>query len=506
VRLRFAPLLVLSLVGCSLIVDADARGRGIGALCAANDDCHAGTCDEGICVAPCSAHADCPAPSRCFGGKCELALEVGALWVGVVAGGEGWTLTHHEGLSAAGKELPYVNWTFKENVVPFTGGIGTSVDEMVKSGRRVIIANSLSQRDEILAKAAQYPNVSFLTCAGYVSNGRNLTSYTAHSEQAWYVAGKVAAAKTANGRLGFIGSYITPEVVRHINAFYLGARSINPTIALEVNWLGFWYDYKTSPEYTFSHATLTGGLVEKVYREELLAYRLIEDGCDVIAHGADNQRAVRLVERLHKDGRLPGAVWSFSNDNRNGYRELTTDHLPNGPPMKTCIGSPYWDWSHLYRRLLDQIHRGTRDPSVSPNEPMLATPESTVGFELNPTIGIDDSAVRSYVSTVASKGWQSVFDGPYATTGQRDKDGDGIADASQIVQGDEAMSDSEYRRMCWFAKGIVERVDPTAPAAKDLVAARVPDKARRADAKWLADIEGPPEAPPGVGLDCNENY
>ncbi|MBI2390647.1 MAG: BMP family ABC transporter substrate-binding protein [Deltaproteobacteria bacterium] len=503
----FGLLLFFAADGCSLIVETDPRGGGIGSACTANDQCHAGSCDRGLCVASCSEAADCPAPSDCFAGKCQLPLKVGAAWVGVVAGGEGWTLTHQEGLQAAAQQLPYMSFSYKENVIPFSGDIKKAVDEFVKGGAQVIIANSFSQRDEILTLAETYPKITFLTCASYKSNHKNAISFTAHSEQPWYIAGKVAAAKTTKKRLGYVGSFITPEVVRHINAFYLGARSVDPTIEVEVNWLGFWYDYKTSRTYDFSHPRLTGGVTQKFYREELLALRLIEDGADVIAHGADSQRSVRLVERLHEEGKLPHPVWTLSNDNRNGYRELTSENLPNGPPMQTCLGSPYWDWGPLYTRLLDSIHRGTFNPSVNFLEPMLATSDSIVGFQLNPTVGVDDSSVRSYVNDVASKGWQSVFDGPYETTGQRDKDNDGKPDASQAVEKGELMSDAEYPRVCWFAKGIVERKDPLTPiaGAADVIPARVPDQARTTDDRWVADIEGPPGAPPKVGLNCNEN-
>ena len=502
-----ALLAAASLEGCSLLVETDARGGGIGTACTKSEQCHAGTCESGLCVAACSAPADCPSPSQCFAGKCQLPLKVGAAWVGVVAGGEGWTLTHQEGLKTASDALPYVSFNVKENVVPFSGEVKKSVDEFVKNGAQVIIANSFSQRDEILELAKTYPKVTFLTCASYKSNQKNAISYTAHSEQAWFVAGKVAAAKTTKKRLGYIGSLVTPEVVRHINAFLLGARSVDPSIELEVAWLGFWYDYKTSPSYKFTHTKLTGGEELKVYREELLTYRLIEDGVDIIAHGADNQRAVRLVERLDKEGRLPHPVSSLSNDNRNGYRELTADQVPNGPPMKTCLGSPYWEWGPLYSRLLDQIHRGTFNPSVNFNEPMLASADSTVGFQLNPSVGIDDSSVRSYVNDISSKGWQSVYDGPYETTGQRDKDGDGQADGAQTVAKGERMTDEEYPRVCWFAKGAIERKDPTVAiaTATDQMPARVPDKDRLNDEKWVADIEGPPGAPPKVGLSCQEN-
>ena len=130
--------------------------------------------------------------------------------------------------------------------------------------------------------------------------------------------------------------------------------------------------------------------------------------------------------------------------------------------------------------------------------------ESIVGFNLNPTVGVDDSSVRTYVNDVARAGWEAVYRGPYDTTGQRDKDGDGVADPVQFVDANDRMSDAEYQRMCWFPKGIVERAAPADPSSAE-IDARVPDKARARDPKYVADVEGPPGAPPGVGLDCNEN-
>ena len=61
--------------------------------------------------------------------------------------------------------------------------------------------------------------------------------------------------------------------------------------------------------------------------------------------------------------------------------------------------------------------------------------------------------------------------------------------------------------MCWFAKGAVERKDPSVPIAssEDQLPARVPDKERLNDEKYVADIEGPPGAPPKVGIICQEN-
>lgn len=498
-----AGVLVAITASCSLVVTSEVRSKGVGALCVASDECQAGFCDNGLCTATCTSSSDCPTGTSCFGGKCQKPLQVGALWVGVVSGGEGWTLTHQEGMQDVGSRLPYLKWDYRENVLPFTGDVAKTVDELVGKGAQVIIANSYSLRDEVLKKADQYPEVKFVTCSSYKSNGRNATSYAAHGEQSWFVAGKVAASKLGpKKRLGYVGSFITPEVVRHISAFYLGAKSLVPDVKLEVQWLGFWYDYKPQPSYVYK-GPITNGVEERVFREELLTYRLMEAGAEVIGHGGDNQRVARLVERLTKAGKIQN-VWTFSNDNRNGFREITADNLPNGPPLQTCLGSPYWNWGPMYARMFEDIHRGTWDSKEELNDAMSAGTESIIGFNLNPSVGIDDSSVRTYVNDMARAGWEAVYYGPYATTGQRDKNGDGIPDSVQTVEANEKMSEDEYKRMCWFPKGIVERANPADVTSAE-VDARVPDKARVADPKFLDDIEGPPDAPAGVGIDCNEN-
>lgn len=496
---------MMATAACSLVVNDEIKPVGIGGVCTTDDQCQAGSCSNGLCVASCNNDANCPAPTRCFANQCQKPLKVAGLWVGVVAGGEGWTLTHHEGMQEAAAKHPYLNWYARENVLPFTGDIGKAVDEAVLNEKvDVVIANSYSQRDELLEKAAQYPNVKFMSCASYRSNGTNANSYSAHEEQAWYIAGRVAASKLGpKKRLGYVGSLITPEVVRHTTAFFLGAKSIEPDVKLEMQWIGFWYDYKTAPSYVYK-GPLTNDVEERVFREELLTYRLLEAGAEVIGHGADNQRVVRLVERLTKAGKIQSR-YTVSNDNRNAYRELTADQVPNGPPLATCLGSPYWNWGPIYTAIFDEIHRGTWDPKYNRNNPMTTDPAtSPVGFNLNPTLGIDDSVVRGYTNEMVQKGWESVFYGPYETTGQRDKENDGVIDPVQRFEAGEKMTEVEYQSQCWFPKGIVEKTTLSDPTSPD-VDARVPDAARAADPAFQAEIEGPPGAPPGVGIDCTKN-
>jgi basic membrane lipoprotein Med (substrate-binding protein (PBP1-ABC) superfamily) len=509
----------LSGAACSLVAQGHVSGKGIGASCAENTDCHAGFCDRGICAATCTHDTDCPSPTGCFGNACRTPLHVAALYIGVIANGEGWTLTHHLGLQEAARQLPQISWDpstpfiYRENVVglgPDGQSLVTStIEDDVARGADVVVANSLSQRTEVVAAAAQHPDTKFLIASAFTS-GPNLGSFDAHTEQAWLIAGRLAARKSTTKRIGIIGSYVTPEVVREINAFALGARRERSDVVTEVQWIGFWYDYADRPQYPYPPGSATPTLL---YREELLAQRLLDSGCDVIAHTGDNQRSVRYVDRLTASGEQPDTVFSMSNDTKDGCKDLAS-----GQPIPSCIGGAYLNWGPLYTRLFDQIVHSTWQPSAyDVIDPMTVDPDlSVVGFALNPvsSIGIDDSSVRGMINDVVQAGPDAVFAGPYETTGQRDKNGLGTYDTIQEVASGETLTPQEWSTMCWFVRGIVEKTvrdDPKSPDRPALV----PDVPAVARTPRANETMAWPDLliPPGLsaadgqrpGLDCREN-
>jgi hypothetical protein len=122
---------------------------------------------------------------------------------------------------------------------------------------------------------------------------------------------------------------------------------------------------------------------------------------------------------------------------------------------------------------------------------------SILGFQLNPDVGIDDSSVRSLTTAVIQAGPDRIYRGPFAVTGQRDANGDGVYDALQSVAAAETIGKSEYDSMCWFTKGIVEKSNPLDPTSADQ---DVPD-----DHYPPPPDLGPPGAPAGVGVSCREN-
>lgn len=428
----------------------------IGALCASSDACESGLCGEdGLCTKACTSNNECPEPSECLGNFCQIPLDVGFIWVGVVED-QGWTKTHEVGRAYAMERLPYLRSDILTDVF-LPDAVQSAVTTFVDDGKDVIVANSFSQRNPISESSEDYPEQEFLVCSGNVTKA-NLGSYFARSYQAWYLAGYAAGAKTQTNRLGYVGSFITPEVVRHIDAFTLGAQQANPQVKVEVRWEGFWFDLDPPDE-------------NGKQRETVLAEELMASGCDVIAHGSDNARVVEAVEKAHdEDG---ANVFSIGNDNVNAC-----DFGPD-----TCLGVPYWNWGPMYVRIFEEIHKGTWDPSKTINDNIRVNPEDSVTFFgttdelLSNDLKINLGELRSDLADDPSL----VFRGPYNTTGQR----------TNVAAGEE-ISDEELSTMCWFVDGVVERVDPNDPLS--------------ADKKALVPV-GNVEIPPGSGNkpDCRQN-
>jgi basic membrane protein A and related proteins len=439
--------------GCTALVTGE-TGKGLGEPCADDDECHGdGICGEGICTLPCDSDAVCPESTFCFGNTCQLPLKVGFIYVGVPED-FGWTLTHEEGRVYVEETLPYVETSYVTNVFTVETTLA-AIDEFVAQGMDVIVANSFSIREPTLDAAASNPDTMFLVCSGNETTP-NLGTFFARSHQSWYVAGVAAATKSTTGRLGFVGSFVTPEVVRHINAFTLGARSVDKDVVVEVRWEGFWFDIDEP--------------IAGKTRDVILAEELIETGCDVIAHNMDTPFVVARVEEIRDAGM---DIFSIGNDNLNACDF----------GKSSCIGVAYWNWGPLYARMFDDIHKKRFDPSVEINDNIRVNPEESISY-----FGTNDGVVEPSLAiqlaeltgTLASDP-DFAFRGPYGTTGQRG-----------AVEAGEVLSEEELVTMCWFVDGVVEKVDPTDPMSAD-VDAKVP----------IGDVEIPPSS--GLAPDCRLN-
>ena len=451
--------------GCSLVVNDDLK-KGVGSVCTSDTDCQGSSCSDGICTLDCKGSTDCPSGTVCAtDGTCQRELRIGAIFIG--NSGEGWTKTHGDGLAEVAQELGFPKVTYKENVIP---GDDTQqlIEDYISAGNQVIIATSTSYSADINEIAPKHPDVKFLVCEGTEVTD-NVGSYYGRREQAWYLAGKVAAQKTNSKLLGIIGSFVSPDTVRNINAFTLGARSVDASILVEVRWSGFWFDYlgeqTFSDEATEAHWT---GLcrsdsvkqnLKKCFLEEYLAAKLIEGGADVITHQADVARANNLVQSFSEiasatppiGGSKPD-VFGIANNNQYGCSSTGNQ---GGSEVETCLASVYWNWTPLYTQLFTEIKSYKWVPSNIYESIQEDASRSIVGVQLSDVSGIDKPTFNSQVAALARESNPYViFKGPYATN-DRDANGDGTAD---FVDELTTISEDEVLHMCWFVDGVVERM------------------------------------------------
>tara|TARA_B100000927_G_scaffold13647_1_gene10805 strand:+ start:4818 stop:5840 length:1023 start_codon:yes stop_codon:yes gene_type:complete len=167
-------------------------------------------------------------------------LKVGFVFVGPV-GDHGWTYMHDQGrqsvIEAFGDKVETV---YVENV-PEGPDAERVMRQMALGGTDIIFATSFGYMEAMLKVAKDFPNVKFEHATGY-KTAPNMSIYSSKFYEGRYVQGVIAGMMSRKGKAGYIASFPIPEVVRGINAFYLGATSINPDFDIDVIWVNTWYD------------------------------------------------------------------------------------------------------------------------------------------------------------------------------------------------------------------------------------------------------------------------
>jgi basic membrane lipoprotein Med (substrate-binding protein (PBP1-ABC) superfamily) len=491
---------------CSLIAKNDLKA-GLGEACGVDADCQNAQCDRGTCASVCGGDSDCPAPSLCLNARCRVAcrvdadcangalcvanactapLRIAALFPGLTNGEDGWSTSHRIGLDDAIASLPYARFGTSgyesKELLRTTEDIRRAIDQFQAEGAGVIVTTSPVGAAEALAEAPRYPGVKFIV-AGATDNGAlpNVGAYDAKAEQAWYVAGQLSArvADTGATCIGMVLPTPTKEIVRQTNAFVRGARFQQPDIKVVVRWLGATKDFALAPQYAYTASNFSFTAPPgTLFREELLAAQLADLGCTLVAHRTETQRVVVAVERKLKTpvettGSFKHAVFSLGVDIEDAcYPDLN----PDSSWFPSCLGSVYWNWRGIYSKVFDQIHRGVWAAQID-DEAFRIDADAITKFVLSPytsITGIGQEQAQTALQQAADKGFDAVFEGPYAFTGQRDLDRDATADANQSVAPGEVLSQDELARMCWFTEGTFELPDPTVVQYDSLVPALVP--------------------------------
>src|SRR5712691_5683787 len=200
-------------------------------------------------------------------GYAQQKLKVGFIYVGPI-GDYGWTNAHDVARRLVEQQLP-VETLYVESVPE--GRVEPFIDRLVAQGAKVIFTTSFGFMDGTVAAAQRYPNAIFAHASGF-KRARNLATYMADFYQVYYLNGLMAGALTKTNKVGYVGAFPIPEVKRHLDAYALGARAVNPQATIQVRWLQDWFSPPKAKEATQA---------------------LIADGVDVFAFTEDTPTVIQ---------------------------------------------------------------------------------------------------------------------------------------------------------------------------------------------------------------------
>jgi basic membrane protein A len=248
-------------------------------------------------------------------------LTVGFIYVGP-KDDYGYNQAHHEGALAVAK-LPGVKIR-EEEKVPETLDVQKTMESMINlDGAKLVFPTSFGYFDpHILKVAEKYPDVTFLHCGGLYQDGKhpkNAGSYFGYIDEAEYVAGIVAGGTTKTNKLGFVAAKPIPQVLRNINSYTLGAKSVNPKVELTVIFTGDW---------------------ALPVKEAEAANSLIDQGADVLTAHVDSPKVV--IETAEKRN-----VFS------TGYHASQANLAPKG-----YLTGAEWNWEKVYTSYIETIKKG----------------------------------------------------------------------------------------------------------------------------------------------------
>ncbi|MEM5947340.1 BMP family ABC transporter substrate-binding protein [Spirochaetia bacterium 38H-sp] len=259
----------------------------------------------------------------CGGNKEQAAsdtLKAGFIYVGPV-GDYGWSHAHDLGRKFAEQELPWLKTVYVESVPE--GDAARIIDRLINEQKvDVVFTTSFGYMDDTIKAGERYPDKIFMHCSGY-KQSKNVGTYFAELYQIYYLNGLMAGALTKSGKIGYVGAFPIPEVIRHINAYALGAKAVNPSVKVEVRWLFSWYDPTKARE---------------------AAEALVADGVDALAFTEDSPSVIEVAEKYTDAGK---PVYAFSH--YSPMQSFGEDSVVSGQLV---------DWGIMYKKILTDIKEG----------------------------------------------------------------------------------------------------------------------------------------------------
>jgi len=244
-------------------------------------------------------------------------LKVAFAYVGPV-GDAGWTFAHDNARKAAEAEFgDKIVTSFVENV-PESADAERVMRDLVGQGNKLIFGTTFGYMEPMLKVAADTPDVKFEHATGY-KTAANLRTYDSRTYEGAYMAGVIAGGMTKSNTLGVVGSIPIPEVIRNINAFTMGAQSVNPKVKTKVVWINKWFDPPKEGEG---------------------AQSLISGGADVLFQNTDSSA---VLQKADEKGKL-----AF------GWDSDMSKYAPNAHLASAII-----NWTPYYKKAIKDALEGT---------------------------------------------------------------------------------------------------------------------------------------------------
>ncbi|WP_353474180.1 BMP family ABC transporter substrate-binding protein [Salipiger sp. H15] len=166
--------------------------------------------------------------------------KIAFVYVGPVNDG-GWSQHHHEAAMKMKEHFGDAIEVIEQESVPEGADAERVLTQMALSGADLIFTTSFGYMDATINVAAKFPDVKFEHATGY-KTADNVSAYSARFYEGRAITGYLAGAMTKSNKIGYIGSFPIPEVIRGINSSFLHARKANPNVEMSVVWLSTWFD------------------------------------------------------------------------------------------------------------------------------------------------------------------------------------------------------------------------------------------------------------------------
>ena len=249
-------------------------------------------------------------------------VKVGFVYVGPI-GDYGWTHEHDKGRLAVEEHFGDRVETIYQESVAYGADAERVITTMAMQGVDLIFTTSFGYMDPTLSVAEKFPNIKFEHATGF-KRSKNVSTYGGRFYEGRAIQGHIAGKMTKTNKIGYIGSYPIPEVVRGINSAYIHAKKVNPDVEFNIIWIYTWFDPA---------------------KEADAAKALIDQGADVVLQHTDSTAPQAAAKEA-------GNVISF------GQASDMADYKPF-PRVSSIID----DWAPYYIARTQAVLDGTWESS-----------------------------------------------------------------------------------------------------------------------------------------------